>query len=73
MSKADSFRELDDQSLLERLRDAKDNAFKLRFKLATGQQDNISEIGKSRREIARILTILREREIAAAEALEARR
>lgn len=73
MSKADDLRELDDQSLLERLRDAKDNSFKLRFKLATGQQDNISEIGKSRREIARILTILREREIAAAEALEARR
>ena len=73
MSHADDLRELDDHSLLERLRDAKDNAFKLRFKLATGQQDNTSEMRKAKHEIARILTILREREIAAAEALEARR
>jgi len=73
MSRTDELRELDDHSLLERLRDAKDNAFKLRFRLATGQLDNVSELGKARREIARILTVLREREIAAAEALETAR
>jgi large subunit ribosomal protein L29 len=62
MSRTDELRELDDHSLLE-----------LRFRLATGQLDNVSEIGKARREIARILTVLREREIAAAEAMEATR
>ena len=73
MSATDQLRELDDSTLLERLREAKDNAFKLRFRVATGQQDNVSEIGKAKREVARILTVLREREIAAAEALEANR
>ena len=73
MSTGTELRDLDDHSLLERLRDAKDNAFKLRFQNATGQLDNVSELRKTRREIARILTVLREREITAAEALEANR
>ena len=42
----------------------------LRFQLATGQQENTARIGQVKREIARLNTILREREIAAHEALE---
>ena len=39
-----------------------------RFQLATGKQDNSSRLGQVRREIARVATLLREREIEAAEA-----
>ncbi len=53
-----------------RLAEAKDNSFKLRFKLAIGQLDNTSQLRAARRQIARINTVLREKEIAAAEAGE---
>jgi large subunit ribosomal protein L29 len=63
-------RELTDDVLEQRLAEAKDALFKVRFQLATGQLDNTARIGELRREIARISTLIREREIAAAEALE---
>ena len=71
MPTAVELRDLDDHSLLERLRDAKQEAFNLRFQNATGQLDNIARIPQVRRDVARIETLLREREIAAAEQLEA--
>ena len=46
--------------------ETKDELFKLRFTHATGQLDNYHRITELRREIARISTLLREREIAAA-------
>ena len=61
-------RELSDDELLDRLADVKQEVFTLRFQIATGQAENTSLLGVARRDIARILTILREREIAAAEA-----
>ena len=73
MPTAVELRDLDDTSLLERLRDAKQEAFNLRFQNATGQLDNVSRLKQVKRDIARILTVLREREISAAEALEANR
>jgi large subunit ribosomal protein L29 len=73
MPTAVELRDLDDASLLERLRDAKQEAFNLRFQNATGQLDNVSRLKQVKRDIARILTVLREREITAAEALEAHR
>ncbi len=73
MPTAVELRDLDDTSLLERLRDAKQEAFNLRFQNATGQLDNVSRLKAMKRDIARVLTVLREREIAAAEALEANR
>ena len=45
--------------------------FNLRFQLATGKQDNSARLGQVRKEIARVATLLREREIEAAEAAEA--
>ncbi len=42
--------------------------FNLRFQLATGKQDNSARLGQVRKEIARVATVLREREIEAAEA-----
>jgi large subunit ribosomal protein L29 len=63
-----SFRDLDDVSLVSQLRDTKDELFKLRFQHATGQLTNYARLGEARRDIARLETELRAREIAAAEA-----
>jgi large subunit ribosomal protein L29 len=55
--------------LIARLAEEKDRLFKLRFQIATGQLDNSARIKQTKKDIARILTELRAREIAAAEAL----
>jgi large subunit ribosomal protein L29 len=65
-------RELDDPGLVRALTDAKEELFNLRFQHVTGQLDNYSRIGQVRRQVARLATELRAREIAAAEELEAR-
>ena len=67
---AKELRELNDTELEHRLGEAKEELFSLRFQLATGQLDNLSRIPQVRRNVARIETLLREREIAAAEANE---
>jgi large subunit ribosomal protein L29 len=69
-TKATELRELNDGELVQRLAEAKEEHFNLRFQNATGQLDNSARIGDIRREIARLNTLLREREIAAAEAEE---
>ena len=61
-------RSLGDTELLERLGEARRELFNLRFQLATGQLDNSARLGEVRRDIARLATFLREREIVAAEA-----
>jgi len=70
-TKAAELRELNDTELEHRLDEAKEELFNLRFQNATGQLDNIARIPQVRREVARIETLLREREITAAEQLEA--
>ena len=70
-SKAAELREYNDGELIQRLLEAKEEHFNLRFQNATGQLDNIARIPQVRRDVARIETLLREREIAAAEQLEA--
>lgn len=72
MSKSAELREMTDAALLDHLVETKDDLFKLRMKMATGRQDNTARLRDQRREVARVNTILREREIAAAEALEKR-
>ncbi len=67
---AAQIRELDDTELETRLVEAKQELFNLRFQNVTGQLDNSARIGQVRRDVARIETILRQREIAAAEATE---
>jgi large subunit ribosomal protein L29 len=62
-SKAAELRDLTEDQLLERVESAKEELFNLRFQLATGQLDNPSRIKKVRHEIARIATVMREREI----------
>jgi large subunit ribosomal protein L29 len=61
--------ELELSQLLEELAIAKDTHFKLRLRNATGQLDNTAELNRVRRQIARINTFIRQREIAAAEAV----
>ena len=63
-------REMDDEELLTKLTEAKQELFNLRFQHVTGQLDNYARLGDMKKEVARINTILRDREIAAAEALE---
>jgi large subunit ribosomal protein L29 len=62
-------RELDLPALVEELQATKQEALNLRFRNATGQLDNTAEITRVRRQIARINTLIRQREIAAAEAI----
>ncbi len=61
---------LGDSELLGRLAEARRELFNLRFQLATGQLDNSARLGAVRKDVARLSTFMREREIAAAEALE---
>jgi large subunit ribosomal protein L29 len=56
-------RELSDDDLVTRLRDFKEELFNLRFQVATGQLDNNRRLQKVRRDIARIYTVMREREL----------
>ena len=60
---AAEFRELGDEDLNARLAEAKEELFNLRFQLATGQLTNNRRIGTVKRDIARLLTVLREREL----------
>jgi large subunit ribosomal protein L29 len=66
----DELRRLSDSELLGRLGESRRELFNLRFQLATGQLDNSARLGAVRKDIARLSTFMREREIAAAEALE---
>lgn len=59
---AQELRVLDTPGLLLRLQDAKDDLIGLRFGLATRQTENTARLGQVKREIARIKTLLAERE-----------
>jgi large subunit ribosomal protein L29 len=79
-SKAAELRDLPADELIARMEAGKEELFNLRFQLATGQLDNPARMRVVRHEVARIATVLREREIegsldqtAAGEAEEARR
>ena len=61
--------DLSSDELIDRLAEARRELFNLRFQLATGQLDNTARMGLVRKDIARVLTVLRDREIAEAEAL----
>ena len=56
-------RELHDDELDTRLREAKEELFNLRFQMATGQLDNNRRLRTVKHDIARIYTILHEREL----------
>ena len=62
-SKAVELRELPDDELYVRIEGAKEELFNLRFQLATGQLDNTARLKELRHDVARLATVLREREI----------
>ncbi len=70
-AKTAELRNMETEELENHLAEVRQEGFNLRFQLVTGQLDNVSRVPQVRREIARIETILREREIEAAEAAEA--
>jgi len=64
--KATEIRDLQDSELLEKIKESRAELFNLRFQLATGQLDNPQRINVVKKNIARLHTELRAREIAAA-------
>ena len=54
---------LDDHDLVERLKQAREEAFNLRFRHATGELENSAALGDARRDVARLLTVARQRGI----------
>ncbi len=67
-TKAEELRELNDNELAQRLRQAREALFNLRFQHASGALERTTEMRERKREIAQILTVARERELAALEA-----
>ena len=70
MARSSEIRDADDRTLLDRLGETKQELFNLRFQHVTGQLDNYARLKQVKKDIARINTELRRREIDAAEALE---
>ena len=66
MATVKELRELEPKELLARAAELEQTLFDLRNKHSTGVLDSTADLGKTRREIARILTVAREKEIAAA-------
>ena len=60
---SDNLRGFDDERLVEELRKAKEELFNLRFQSATGQLDSHGRIRAVKRDIARLYTVIREREL----------
>lgn len=66
--KPDDLKELSSQELEQRVKNLKEELFNLRFQMATGQLENNMRIRQVKRDIARVKTILRERELRVKEA-----
>lgn len=64
--RAKELRGMSDEELMEALTEAKEERFNLRFQVATNQLDNTARLRDVKNDIARILTVMRERELAAA-------
>jgi large subunit ribosomal protein L29 len=61
--KAAEAHDLKDDELIARLIDAKEEKFNLRFRQATGELENTARVGQAKRDVARLLTVARERGI----------
>ena len=68
--KPSEFREMSNEELAQALAEAKEERFNLRFQVATNQLDNTSRLTQVKKDIARILTIMREQEMASSGAEE---
>jgi large subunit ribosomal protein L29 len=61
--KASEVHNLKDDELIERIRQARDEQFGLRLQHATGELENTARVGEVRRDVARLLTVAKERGI----------
>jgi large subunit ribosomal protein L29 len=61
--KSSEVHSLDDNDLVVRLREAREEAFNLRFRHATGELENTARLTNARRDVARLLTVARQRGI----------
>ncbi len=71
MSNAAELRDLTTDDLSAKLAEAKEELFNLRFQNATGQLDNTARLRVVRKDIARIYTVIRERELGIIEEVQA--
>ncbi|MDP8978807.1 MAG: 50S ribosomal protein L29 [Actinomycetota bacterium] len=65
--RVEELRELNDTELAEQLDEDRDQLFRLRFQAVTGQLEDVTRLRRVRRDIARALTVQRERELARAD------
>lgn len=61
--KASELKEMKDAELIEKEQELRENVFRMKFKLATGDIEDASQIKKAKKDIARIKTVLTERSI----------
>ena len=61
--KSKEVRNMDDEQLVEKVREFREELFNLRFRNATGELENTARLGEARRALARTLTVANEREI----------
>ena len=66
MAKAQPVRDLDDQELKAKVHDIQEQLFRLRFQMSMGQADGLKKIRNMKKELARVYTELRARELAGA-------
>ena len=64
MANVQEYQDMGDEELDTKLAEAKEELFNLRFQLVTGQLDNPMRIKVTRKEVARIMTVMRQRELA---------
>ena len=63
--KADEIRDLNDGDLHARVDELKESIFRMRFKLSLGNTDVVKNLREARKDMARVLTLIRERELEA--------
>jgi large subunit ribosomal protein L29 len=66
MAKTQSVRDLDEQELKGKIHEIEEQLFRLRFQMSMGQTDGLKKIRNMKKELARVYTELRARELAAA-------
>ncbi len=63
--KAEELRDLSDEDLRAKVNELKESLFRMRFKLSLGNTDVVNQLRESRKDLARVKTLLRQRELAA--------
>jgi large subunit ribosomal protein L29 len=62
--KAEEFKDLSDEDLRGKVNELKESIFRMRFKISLGNTDVVKQLRESRKDLARVKTLIRERELA---------